>query len=177
MQQGCQVEVNSKERTESLEWKKQSRVCRTMQGRLGKQILQVLWSFNKQWLAPASVDPRPSGLRLAWLVLQLLFACFCLSFAAKTSASLSPAGLCALFHFQFNRIDVARLLPGHMALLCLALAVPSTEGGGREKEDCQEAISFSCGPLVPPASCERQAWRILSGIFKLKCLMFFYHGT
>lgn len=35
------------------------------------------------------------------------FARFCLSFAAKTSASLSPAGLCALFHFQFNRIDVA----------------------------------------------------------------------
>lgn len=97
-------------------------------------------------------------------------ACLCLSFAAKTPASLLPAGLCTLFHFQFNRIDVAR--HSQDTWHCSAWLWQCFQQKGERKEDCQEAISFSCGPTVPPASCERQAWRILSRIFKLKCLMF-----
>lgn len=81
--------------------------------------------------------------------------CFCLSFAAKTPASLLPAGLCTLFHFRFNKIDVACC--SQDTWHCSAWLWQRFQQKGDRREDCQEAISFSSGPTVPPASCERQA--------------------
>lgn len=104
---GCQVEGGSKERAGSSECG-QDRTGHLEQCKAGwERILQVLWSLNQQWLAPVSMSQTfrfAAGLACS----LALFACFCLPFAAKTPASLSPAGLCALFHFQLNRIDVTQ---------------------------------------------------------------------
>jgi hypothetical protein len=63
-------------------------------GQVGEWILQVLWSFNEQWLAP-----RPSGLQLAWLVLWLLLpVCACLLLPRPQQASrLLDFVVCSIF--------------------------------------------------------------------------------
>lgn len=102
-----QVEAGSKERAGSSECK-QGREEHAEQCRAGWGMNPADPLTSSDWhLSAQTQDLQVCG----WPGLYSTpasFACFCLSFAAKTSASLSPAGLHALFHFQFNRIDVAR---------------------------------------------------------------------